>query len=225
MPRIESELRSRDLYQLLAEPTITEDPPPTSITLELPRLLTDSDTLVLTEEFDYFDSINSGVYKVAAPNLLVSPDYEAEADWDLDEDADHTVGITEDRSEFFLRGRTLFSAEIDLTASAGVGETTLQQAIDEVIGSVSGEVWVNLHEVSGAVIRLQLQALGAGESVVDSSTVDELSAATTGWERLAVEDYSPPSTSVQVQWSAPAGDARSPTMTCGIEFKEVRGLS
>ena len=44
MPKFESELRSRDFEQMIAEMTITEDPPPEEVGVDFPVIASQSDT-------------------------------------------------------------------------------------------------------------------------------------------------------------------------------------
>ena len=53
MPRLDSERRYKDIYDRLSEPSIVEDPAPVEVGIELLRLLTEADTLTLSDSIEY----------------------------------------------------------------------------------------------------------------------------------------------------------------------------
>ena len=98
MPRVESELRSRDLEQMLAELTITEEPVPIGTGSRLPRLAGQRDTLALTEVWD--TRAQRAGYVALPTNELSNPLFGTSlAGWDTAVASEHTGEVEWDASQ------------------------------------------------------------------------------------------------------------------------------
>ena len=154
MPRIEAEIRSRDLEQMIAEPTITEEPAPIGIGITITRLLSQTDRLTLSDEFNYLLINSSPAFYVVPRNLLENSNFEdtidimsgsgVSVDWAHSINSAHTLDIQSSREQVLHQLGLITSAKFDLTNSTGSGISELTQrsgitATGEV-NVISGEV-------------------------------------------------------------------------------------
>ena len=222
MPRVESELRSRDFEGMIAEMTITEEPIPVGIGIDLPQLLSPLDTVTLSEDIGSVAIPDSVAYAIPI-NILSNPKFEEDlSDWDTDTDSSHTLSIVTDVDNL-PQVLASTSAQFDLSASSGSGTSTLSQSIDADIGDVvSFETWVNIGSIAGsASLRLLVQSLNSSGSVLDTSTIVSQDTVTTDWELLKVDDYPIPSggKSITVEWTAPSVNAQAPILHYDIRYR------
>ena len=200
MARVEAELRTRDFYQMIAEPSITEEPVPQVIDFARPRLLSSPDSITTAEE--HF-TIETSDYEIVPVNLVSSPNYEDPDDWTFNAASQHTITIEQGTDEYWKEGRTLQSAKISLTGSTGSGTTTLASSnVTNVNAPFSAEMWVYLPAATGASVQLRLRA-GSASNTVTLRTSDA-----DNWQLVQIEGYNPSSTTAVVSWNAIA-DATS----------------
>ena len=172
MPRVESELRSRDLEQMIAEPTITEEPIPIGAGVALSRFLTQSDILDLSDEFS---SVSSTSRYYAVPlNLVINGDFKDDLnEWTVNEASAHTVDISEDTSQVDTLRQSIHSVKLELTGSTGGGVSSIYQDVDiEPNVSFSAEVWVLVTALEGsAACRMRVQFRNANGNVLSTQAV------------------------------------------------------
>ena len=154
----EAELRSRDLYQMLAEPTITEEPALIGVGIDFPRGIPLSDTLPMSDEFDSLKNPNT-VFKVVPLNLLSAPNFVDESreldvsEYELSQEPNFAsvwgakaAGKAPSQEQISLRHRTINSAKLEATS----GTVTISQEINVSGGeTISSELWGLVTAVSG----------------------------------------------------------------------------
>ena len=174
MPQLDSETRTRDLEQLLADPSIGEEPAPIGVGETLSRFLTQSDVLDLSDEFDV---IMLGTRYFAVPrNRLVNGGFGTGdlSGWTSSESSVHTVTISYATDEVDVIQGSNRAAKFYIMTSNGAGSTILYQDIDiDEANPFSGEAWVKIIEkTGGARFRLSAQYLTLSNVVLETHSVD-----------------------------------------------------
>ena len=137
MPRVEAEIRSRDLEQMIAEPTITEEPAPIGIGITITRLLSQTDRLTFSDQFNY-SLLDPPTNSYVVPrNLLENSNFEdtidimsgsgVSVDWAHNINSAHTLNIQSSREQLLYQLSLITSAKFDLTGSTGAGVSELTQ--------------------------------------------------------------------------------------------------
>lgn len=212
MPRVESELRSRDLEQMLAEMTITEEPAPVGVGTALTQLAAAADRLVLVERLEVTGALVVSRYYAVPVNRLINSLFgEGLASWVSSPAGGHTLEVEAASSSELLLvlARTVQVLRLILTGSAGAAISTLTQVVPVSAGGqdVSAEVWVRVESLTGSpLLRLRVRALDASGTELDTSTGSEQAVATSGWVLLQDLNFASPSGvghQLTVTWSTP----------------------
>ena len=226
MPQFDLEARTRDLPDLLAQRSISEDPPPSEVDIALPRLVGDSDTLTLTEDYDSLAGAG-GPYKVVPKNLLANPVLaDGLTDWTVTTASAHTVSSSQVSTDPLLQAAVQTALQLELTGSTGSGNTTITQAVDEgIVGgdTASFEAWVRLEGLVGsASVRMLVRALDMNGVQQGVSSIATRSSASTDWVLLKTEGYDLPAVGhfITVTWTEP-GDGGSVILRYDVRFRET----
>ena len=197
MPRIESELRSRDLIQLLAEPTITEEAPPTEIGVEVVRLVGQSDAVTLIESRG--TAILGPRYYVPARNLLVNSQFIIDLGAWTSEFSTHHLGAQEWNTEYVnVPRQTTTSAFLEIIVSAAAGDSMLWQEISVASGDpFSFEAWLRIVNLTGtAQAGLEVTFRQADSTIISTHTLMGLTSATAEFMLIGVTGLVVPSMAI-----------------------------
>lgn len=226
MPRYDFEARTRDLPDMLAQRSISEEPPLAEVSIALPRLISDSNTLTLAEDYDSFAGVG-GPYRVVPKNLLANPVLDdGLTGWTVTAASVHTVSSSQVSTDPLIQAAVQTALQLELTGSTGSGTTRITQTATEgIVGgdTASFEAWVRLEDRVGNVsLRMLVRALDTNGVQQGVSTIRTRSSASTDWVLLNTEGYDLPAVGhfITVTWNEP-GDGGSTIRRYDVRFRET----